>query len=151
MDKAAEVLARLREERARLAGELAGVERAIAALEEAMAGPAPVAAPPRPEPEPPRPPLPSQPPPPEPPPGPYRRLGFYQAAVLYLREAGEPKSAREIAEALLAGGYRTDSRNFVAVARTMLGRPEASIHFGIQEGKRRARWYVEARDPDANA
>jgi hypothetical protein len=48
MDKTAEVLVRLREERARLAGELAGIDRAIAALEAATPEPPPAPAPPAP-------------------------------------------------------------------------------------------------------
>ena len=132
MDKTAEVLAQLREDRARLRGELAGVERAIAALEgtTGVQEPAPVA--PAPQVEAPR--LPALAPlPPPPPPGPYTPLGFYEAAALYLREAGEPKTAREIADALLAGGYRTDSANFRAVARTMLQRPFSARPYGIDD------------------
>ncbi|HEY0370613.1 MAG TPA: hypothetical protein VGD79_01350 [Thermoanaerobaculia bacterium] len=139
MDKTVEVLARLREERARLAGELAGLDRAIAAIEETTAVPVPEekTPPARPVAE------------PEPAPvviprerlvGPYTELNCWEASAMYLAEAG-PKTTREIADALLAGGYRTMATDFRAVVRTMLNRTDAHI-IGIRQtvdGK----WYMD--------
>lgn len=140
MDKTGEALARLREERARLVGELAGVDRAIAALEEVMEAPVPAPA---------RPAVPAEsrsrpvlpPPTPPSPPGPYRELTFYEAAAQFLREAGEPKTSREIATALLAGDYRTDSADFYAVARSMLGRPSYASSYGIRQNGDGKYWF----------
>jgi hypothetical protein len=147
MDKTAEVLARLREQRARLQGELAGVDSAIAALEETMREPAPAAAPAPPAPAPPAP-VPVMPPPP--PPGPYTGLDFYEAAARYLKEAGEPKGAGDIARALLAGGYFTQSGNFQAVVRVMMGRAIPAGPFGIR-GKGDGLYSCRPEpDPDAS-
>jgi hypothetical protein len=112
MEKVAEVLAGLRNEEARLRVELAGVQRAIGALQEvlgiappaqpqpaAVTAPTPAAVPALPKPE---------------PPGPYATHSLYEAVALYLAEAGEPRTAREIADALQAGGYPTQSRDFTA-------------------------------------
>lgn len=135
MEKVAEVLAGLRDEEARLRVELAGVQRAIAALEEVLGiaprpqpQPVSVTAPtPAPEPAPPEPARPE----PEPePPGPYATCSLYDAVALYLAEAGEPRTAREIAEALRAGGYPTRSLDFTATVRTMLQRQP--LDYGIE-------------------
>jgi hypothetical protein len=141
MDKPAEVLARLREERARLAGELAGVERAIAALEGAMeeqpraAGVLPPAAV-QPAPEPPTGPVTER------PAAPYAEWDFYPAVALYLASVGKPQTAREIAEGLVAGGFRTQASNFRASARTMLNRHLTAQEFGIFETEEHGRWYL---------
>jgi hypothetical protein len=156
MEKVAEVLAGLREEEGRLSVELSGVRRAIAALEEVLGigsaiGPAKVqvqVAPPVPEriavaaqvqstpasnagtQE------------PEEALGPYAILSFYEAAAAYLAAAGEPRNAKEIAEALLAGGYATHAQNFTATVRTMLNRFVSVEPFGIQKSATDSRWFV---------
>lgn len=145
MDKTAEVLARLREQRARLQGELAGVESAIAALEETTRETVPAPAP--------RAPAPPAPPfvmPPPPPPGPYKGIEFYEAVAHYLREAGEPKGARDIAQALLAGGYFTQSGNFPAVVRAMMSRAMPSAPFRIRGKGDGLYWCEPEPDPDAS-
>ncbi|HEX6096544.1 MAG TPA: hypothetical protein VF432_09490 [Thermoanaerobaculia bacterium] len=133
MSEVSGVLARLRERRAELAAELAGLDRAIAAIEEASRE----AAPPRVE----APPAPIA-PAPEKPAGPYRYLGFYEAAAAYLREAGEPKTVREIADGLLAGGYATTATNFRGSIRAMLRRWQPMREYGIRETDDGGRWFV---------
>lgn len=151
MDTVADVLARLRAERERLSAELLGVERAIVALEtvaqpvamppEAAAAPPPDLARELPavlrEPE------------PAPPPGPYARLSFYEAVAAYLQVEGQPKTVREIAEGLLAGGYPTDATNFRASARTMLRMPISASPFGIYPSEDGERFCFRSRDSDA--
>jgi hypothetical protein len=137
MNEVASVLARLREQRARVAAELAGLDGAIAALEEASreAVPAlPAGAPAVP---------PAIAPAPEQPAGPYRYLGFYEAAAAYLKEAGQPKTAREIADGLLAGGYFTIARHFRGSVRTMLRRWQPTHDSGIRETDEGGRWFVD--------
>jgi hypothetical protein len=141
MEKVAEVLAGLRDEEARLRVELAGVRRAIAALEEVLgiappaqpqpasvtaSTPAPESTPPEPEPEPPA-------------PGPYATSSLYDAVADYLAEDGEPRTAREIADALQAGGYPTRSRDFAATVRTMLQR--GPVDYGIERTETGPRWF----------
>jgi hypothetical protein len=144
MDKVTEVLDGLRDEERRLSVELAGVRRAIAALEEVLgigvAGavepaevtPAEQSA------------LPSEAEEPEPveAAGPYATSGFYEAAATYLASAGGPRTAREIAEALQAGGYPTRATNFVATVRTMLHRKFSAEPFGIRVSETGGRWFV---------
>lgn len=144
MKKVAEVLEGLREEERRLSVELSGVRRAIAALEEVL-GVVPSQAPERtdasareqgalpsnsgasaPMEE----------------PGPYAEGGFYDSAAAYLTAAGEPRTAQEIAEALLAGGYPTRATNFRATVRTMLHRYLSANAHGIYATEDGGRWYV---------
>ena len=140
VDKVADVLAGLREEKARLSMELSRVERAIAALEQAM-GIEPTVAPPV------APPAPRSPEPPPPrTPGPYATSSFYEAAAAYLETAGEPKTSREIADALLAGGYPTRAANFRATVRTMLRRPLSAEPYGIHASDDENHWFF--RDTD---
>jgi hypothetical protein len=143
MKKVAEVLEGLREEERRLVVELSGVRRAIGALEEVMgvaqapdvpdrttsgqsappadagAGRAPVVVP-----------------------GPYAGCGFYVAAQAYLSSEGEPRSAREIAEALQGGGYETRAKNFTATVRTMLHRTFSTELYGIHAAEEGRRWFT---------
>jgi|SRR6185436_1307500 len=139
MKKVAEVLEGLREEETRLSVELSGVRRAIAALEEVMgteerpAGTAP---------EQNAPPVSAGAPAPPVPPGPYATSGFYEAAAAYLSSAGEPRTARQIAEALQAGGYPTRAKNFTATVRTMLHRNFSAKEFGIYATETDSRWLV---------
>jgi hypothetical protein len=138
MEKVAEVLAGLREERRRLVVELSGVDRAIAALEEVLGiEPAPeerlavtTPAPSVPEEQ------------AAPAPGPYAMSGLYAAVAAYLTDAGEPKTAREIAEALQAGGYPTRAANFTATVRTMLQRPFSVAPYGIHASETGRHWFV---------
>jgi len=132
MDRVAEVLAALRKEQQTLLQELSRVERAIAALEEVM-GPGvgvradPAALPP--------------PPAPAPAPKPYADRDFYEATAEYLASAGEPRTVRQIADALLAGGFRTRAKNFAASVRTMLSR--AGEREGLRQTEDDTRWYVQ--------
>ena len=115
MDRVTEVLERLREERKRLKAELDGVERAIAALE--VAEDAHATAPAAPSPPPP-----AAPPPPLAAPGPYAGMTFYEAAEKYLKTQDGPRSANQIADALLQDGFPVRGQNFRASVRTMLAR-----------------------------
>jgi hypothetical protein len=140
MKKVAEVLDGLRDEERRLSIELSGVRRAIAALEEVMGigleqGEGTAQEQSRPTPG-------AGPPAPIDPPGPYALDTFYEAAVAYLTAAGEPRTTREIAEALQAGGYPTRAANFMATVRTMLHRNARA--YGIYPAETGGRWF--ARD-----
>jgi hypothetical protein len=143
MNKVAEVLEGLREEERRLSVELSGVRRAIAALQE-VTGVVPAQAPgtdavvqeqgvllPS-----------SGAPSSTTQPGPYAGGGFYESAAAFLRAAGEPRTAREIAEALQAGGYPTRATNFRASVRTMLHRHLSANTYGIYVTKDGGRWFV---------
>jgi hypothetical protein len=136
MKKVAEVLDGLREEERRLSVELSGVRRAIGALEEVLG-----IAPERTEGTAAEPPPDSGPPAPADEPGPYAMPGLYEAAEAYLRAAGEPRTSREIAEALQSGGYRTRARNFSATVRTTLRRDSAKS-YGIYPTETGGRWFV---------
>ena len=112
MSKITEVIAELRDEQARLKLELSRIERVLEALEgtlvsgreeRAAAAPAPAAAEPPPEAQ-------------------YAQWDLYEATTLYLAGVGEPKTARQIADALRAGGFKTRSRDFAGTVRTMLRR-----------------------------
>jgi hypothetical protein len=127
MKKVAEVLEGLREEEHRLSVELTGVRRAIAALEEVLGiRPAPDAV---------RTEVPSE-------PGPYATSGLYEAVAAYLSSEGEPRTAREIAEALLAGGYPTRAKNFTATVRTMLHRNLSATPHGIHATETGGTWFI---------
>ena len=144
MKKVAGVLEGLREEERRLSVELSGVRRAIAALEEVL-GVVPSQAPERTDAGaheqgalPPN--LGASVPTEQP--GPYAAGGFYDSAAAYLTAAGEPRTAQEIAEALLAGGYPTRATNFRATVRTMLHRHFSANAHGIYATEDGGRWYV---------
>ena len=140
MESLAELLDGYRKERAELLTRLAWLDGSIAALERAMpavpdATPAQVqeSAPTR---------IVASPPVAEP--GPYAMPGIYEATVAYLSTIpGEPRSAREIAEALLAGGFQTRAANFQATVRTMLHRWQAR-RWGIHATEQRNRWFFRA-------
>ena len=132
MSKITEVIAELHEEQARLKLELSRIERVLEALEgtvasdrgerAAPAGPAPAAeAPPSEE---------------HPPERKYAEWDLYEATTIYLAGCGEPQTARQIAEALRAGGFKTRSRDFAGTVRTMLHRrPTRGIRL-TSDGKR---------------
>ena len=115
MDRVDEVLGTLREERKRLAAELARVDQAIASLEGAEASARP-----------------------------YAMLSLYEAAAHYLAAAGEPKTSREIAAALRAGGFKTRATYFTAIVSTMLKRSSAG-DFGIRKTRDGKRWALSGR------
>jgi hypothetical protein len=138
MDTVTDVLARLTAERDRLAAELDGVERAIAALRQAI-GATPATETSAPE-------APAAPDPSPPPPGPYAGLGFYEAAAAYLATAGEPKTSREIADALIAGGFSTKAADFRSSARTMLKRQFSAQSFDIYQTETADRWFFRGDD-----
>ena len=141
MKKVAEVLDELREEERRLSGELSGVHRAIAALEEVM-GIAPAQSDVPTALEQSAPPQAGRASGPKVASGPYATAGFYDAAAAYLSAAGEPKTARQIAEALQAGGYPTRASNFSATARTMLHRLPSENDYGIRMTEGGSRWFI---------
>lgn len=139
MKKVAEVLEGLQEEERRLSVELSGVRRAIAALEEVLGAQE------RPEgtaQEQSAPPVSAGAPAPTVPSGPYATSNFYEAAAAYLASAGEPRNAREIAEALQAGGYPTRAKNFTATVRTMLHRKFSTREVGIYPTETGSRWFA---------
>lgn len=129
MSKITAVIAELREEQARLKLELSRIERVLEALEEKIvpdgreeraetAPPAPAAAAPA-SPE-----------------RKYAEWDLYEAATLYLAGVGEPQTARQIADALRAGGFKTRSADFAGTVRTMLRRrPTRGIRL-TSDGKR---------------
>ena len=76
-------------------------------------------------------------------PGPYAMYdSFYEAAAAYLTKAGEPKAAREIAEALKAGGFQTRATDFTATVRTMLHRRLSASPFGIYQSETGNLWLM---------
>ena len=120
MDSVDEVLAGLREQQKKLALELSRVERAIAALEgsfdESRVAAQAAAA------------------------QPYVRLTLYEATAHYLATANEPRTSRQIADALRAGGFITRSRRFPTTVATMLARSEAR-RAGIRRTRDKKRWF----------
>ena len=50
----------------------------------------------------------------------FEDLGVTAAARRYLREEREPRTTREIADALIAGGLKTNSKNFIATVYATL-------------------------------
>ena len=123
MDSVDEVLAGLREQQKKLALELSRVERAIAALEGSLDGSrvARAAA--------------AQ---------PYVTLTLYEATAHYLATVKEPRTSRQIADALRAGGFITRSSRFVATVTTMLSRREAK-RAGIRRMRDKKRWAYRRR------
>ena len=67
-------------------------------------------------------------------------LTVCEAAALYLKEAGEPKTTGQIAAALKAGGFRTTAARFTDTVQKTL-RASAS-RFGIRQAGQR---WVSAR------
>jgi hypothetical protein len=132
MSKITKVIAELRDEQARLKLELSRIERVLEALEGtlvsdrgervALAGPAPVAEAPSPASAPSA--------------QMYAEWDLYEAATIYLAGVGEPQTARQIADALRAGGFKTRSVDFAGTVRTMLHRrPTRGIRL-TSDGKR---------------
>lgn len=150
MDNVGAVLAELEEERRRLWMELARVERVISVIEElarpeprmAIAAAEPITVVALPE-------VPALPPPPPPPPAPkpqpYAALDVYEATAAYLAEVGEPKNAREIADALIAGGFRTRSKYFTNIIGTMLRRRESTRPHRISVTADGKHWFVRPK------
>lgn len=131
MSRIAEVLTALREEREALLREVSRIDRAIAALEDAAGtGPVKAAASRYPADA-----LGRK-------PGPYSMLNICEAAALYLASAGAPKTAREIAAALRAGGLRTAALRLTDSIRKALRR--CGSDHGIRHTADRKRWFVKA-------
>lgn len=119
MDSVDEVLAGLREQQKKLATELARVERAIAALEGSLDGTFVAAAAVEPR--------------------PYAALTLYEATASFLAYSNEPRTSREIADALRAGGFRTRSAKLASTVATMLARTEAR-RYGIRRTRNGKAW-----------
>lgn len=146
MDHVTAVLAELHDERGRLAAELARVERVIGVIEE-LTGAEPrelmadatsfVAA--------------SAPPPPPPPPAPapaslpYVTMNVYEAVAAHLAEVKEPQTSRQIADALVAGGYPTRSSYFCNALGTMLRRKDSTRQYRISVTDDGRRWFVRPK------
>ena len=113
MDSVDEVLAGLREQQKKLAVELARVERAIAALEGSLDAAAAAQ--------------------------PYLTLTLYEATAHYLATVNEPRTSRQIADALRAGGFITRSSRFPTTVATMLARPGAK-RAGIRRTRDKKGW-----------
>lgn len=107
MSKITQVIAELRDEETRLKVELARVQRVLEVLEEALDPAAAASAPARTAAR---------------PAAPYAHMDLYEAAAEFLASATEPQTARQIADALAAGGFKTRSLNFASTVRTMLRR-----------------------------
>lgn len=60
--------------------------------------------------------------PPHPPVGPYTEMEFVPAAEHFLRAAGIPQTSQEIADGLVARGFRTRSKDFRNTAQALLKR-----------------------------
>lgn len=132
MDNVAAVLAELQDQRGRLAEELARVERVISVIEELThrdpsARPAAEGKPS---------------PPPAPRAKPYVTLNVYEATAAYLAEVGVPKTSREIADAISAGGYPTRSTYFCGVVGSLLRRKESTRQYRISATPDGRRWFV---------
>ena len=138
MSRIAEVLAALRDERQTLLAEVSRIDRAIEARQDA-AGTGPITTGTKPittsagtYPA-----------------DPYgRALGPYsmcspcEAAMAYLEEVGEPKTSREIAMALLAGGIRTTSKRFADTLHKALR--QNGSYYGIRQTSNGKRWFYKA-------
>ena len=147
MDNVTSVLAELHDERRRLLAELARVDRIIGVIGELtgaepleLMGDAPsfVAAP--------------APPPPSPPPAPaapsllpYVTMNVYEAVAAHLAEVKEPQTSRQIADALVAGGYPTRSSYFCNAVGTMLRRKDSTRQYRISVTDDGRRWFVRSK------
>lgn len=119
MDSVDEVLAGLKEQQQKLAAELARVERAIAALEGSLDGTLVAAA--------------------DVEPRPYAAMTLYEATAYFLAYSKEPRTSREIADALRAGGFKTRSAKFASIVATMLARKDARL-YGIRRTRNGNGW-----------
>jgi hypothetical protein len=63
----------------------------------------------------------------------FEHLGIVEATKRYLSEKGEPRTTREIAEALLARGVQTKSKKYVATVYATLD--NAKKDFRRKDGK----------------
>jgi len=133
MDNVTAVLAELHEEHRRLSAELARVERVIDVIVELSGGEPQVRAT-----------APNAPPRPVPAAAslPYVTLNLYEAVAAHLAEVNEPQTSRQIAEALVAGGYPTRSAYFGNVIGTMLRRKDSTRTYRISVTADGRRWFV---------
>ena len=143
MDNVTTVLAELHDERRRLLAELARVERVIGLIEE-LSGTEPrlmvtdpaadvVAS------KAPRPPAPA------PASLPYVTMNVYEAVAAHLAEVKEPQTSRQIADALVAGGYPTRSSYFCNALGTMLRRKNSTRQYRISVTDDGRRWFVRPK------
>jgi len=136
MNMIAEVAAKLRAECQNLLAELSRIDRVLTALEE-TAGLEPIPAAPAITAHPlvvyptdvlgrtPR---------------PYSMLSVCEAAAVYLASVGEPKTSREITDALRAGSLRTTSKSLTDTVRKMLRR--SGSYCGISATSNKKRWFM---------
>lgn len=75
------------------------------------------------------------------------KLSTPDAAEKYLRMRGKPSGTREIAKALIEGGFETSAKNFYANLYTALGRSDAFVKVGKKWGL--AEWYPGGQDDDS--
>lgn len=134
----------LRARREALGAQLEELDTLIAGLQKLMSGAAveEPAAKPKPAPEPEPQPEPQPLPPPVAAPAPYANMDVVDAARHYLRACNRPMPTREIAEALIAGGYPTRSRKFVSTVNTLLRRAAAAG--GDVRRNDDVEWYIGA-------
>jgi hypothetical protein len=143
MDHVTSVLAELQDERRRLLAELTRVDRIISVIgeltgaepQELIADATPFVAAPAP-------------PPPRPPSAPaaaslpYVTMNVYEAVAAHLAEVKEPQTSRQIADALVAGGYPTRSSYFCNALGTMLRRKDSTRTYRISVTPDGRRWFV---------
>jgi hypothetical protein len=149
MDNVTAVLAELQEEHRRLSAELARVERvidvivALSGAEPLVRAAAPVL-------------LLAAPDPPPPPvlaaaTLPYLTMNAYEAVAAHLAEAKVPQTSRQIADALVAGGYPTRSTYFANVLATMLRRKESTRQYRISVTADGRRWFVRPQQSNTTS
>jgi hypothetical protein len=140
MDHVTDVLAELHDERRRLAAELARVERVIGVIEE-LSGTEPrlLVSDPAPNAVALKAPTPSAPAPAS---LPYVTMNVYEAVAAHLAEVQEPQTSRQIADALVAGGYPTRSSYFCNALGTMLRRKDSTRQYRISVTGDGRRWFV---------
>jgi hypothetical protein len=73
----------------------------------------------------------------------YRGMELIEAAHKYLGSVGVPKSTKDIADALVAGGLSTKAKNFPGTVSAMLRRPKA-VTLGIKKDEKLG-WHLGQR------
>jgi hypothetical protein len=79
---------------------------------------------------------------------PYVALTLYEAVAAHLATVEEPQTSRQIADALVAGGYPTRSSYFCGVMGTMLRRKESTRQYRISVTADGRRWFIRPRRVD---
>ena len=136
MDNVTAILAELQEEHRRLSAELSRVERVIDVIVELSGADPQVRA---------TAPAPVRFAPDAPASLPYVTLNLYEAVAAYLAEVQEPQTSRQIADALVAGGYPTRSTYFGNVIGTMLRRKDSTRTYRISVTADGRRWFVRTQ------